>query len=643
MEAKFKRNIVLVGHAHCGKTSLAESLMFVSGATLRKGDVLQGNSLSDFNDDEIERKSSINASFLKTNFNDYQVQIIDTPGYMDFIGETVSSLRASDSAVVVVDAVSGVEIGTQDAWDRLDSRGMPRIVFITKMDKEGASLNEALSSIQKELSPQAVRVDLNSAELIETVAETDDQLLEKYLEAGSLSPEEIRTALRKAVLDAKIFPVFSGSALQDQGTKELLQAIITYLPSPVEHSVFSVKDPVTQELKTIKASEEGPFAGFVFKSLFDPHLGQVSLMRILRGTLNSNGSFLNVNNSGIEHISSITMLQGKEQVAIHQASCGDIVALPKLKNTHVSDSLTDTKEKILFDPIVFPEPSISASIKPKTRADEEKISTSLNRLCEEDHTFRVNRNSETKELIVSGIGDLHLKIILERLRKRYHVDVDLGTPKVSYREAITKTARARHKYKKQSGGRGQYADVELELSPLPRDGAQYEFLNKIFGGAIPRNFVPSVEKGVKQAISEGVLAGYPVSNIQVAVVDGSYHEVDSSDMAFQIAGSLALKEAFRLAGPVLLEPIMEVNIVVPDEFIGQISGDISSRRGRIMGSEAKGKNQVIKAHIPMAEMFSYATDLRSITGGRGSYTMTFLHYEQAPAKIIERVVAEKKT
>ena len=642
MDVQLKRNVILAGHAHSGKTSMVESMLFLSGATSRKGDVMQGTTVSDFNEDERDRKISINASFLKTTFNKHQIQIIDTPGYMDFVGETVAALSVADAAIVVVDAVNGVEVGTEDIWQRLDVLNLPRIVFINKTDKEEAKLEATIASIREELSNKAAVIDLNSSELMEAVAESDDQLLEKYLEAGSLTPDEVKGALRKSVLDGKLFPILSGSATSDKGIKELLEAIIEYLPNCLERVPFQGKDPSSKEDKTIAMSVDDPFVGFVFKSMFDPHLGNVSIMRILRGRISPNMDCLNVTNGGKEKIGMINILQGKEQSTLPQADCGDIVAIPKLKNTHTSHTLTDPKNTVLINPIEFPEPSISASIKPKTRSDEEKISASLHRLCEEDLTFKVNRNAETKELIVSGIGDLHLKILLERMKDRYRVDVEMGTPKVTYRETITKAARHRYKYKKQSGGRGQYGDVDLEVAPLPLNETEYEFVNKIFGGAIPRNYIPSVEKGVKHTIADGVLANYPIHHIRVTVVDGSYHDVDSSDMAFQIAGSMALKEAIKQARPVLLEPIMEVSVVVPDDFIGPISGDISSRRGRIMGSEAKGKKQVIKAHVPLSEMFSYATDLRSMTQGRGSYTMKLSHYEQAPEKITQQVIAQQQ-
>lgn len=641
MEAKFKRDIALVGHAHCGKTSLAESILFVSGSITRKGDVQKGSSISDFNDDEIERQISINASMLTVKYNNYQIQIIDTPGYSDFIGETISALRVVDSAIVIVDAVNGVEVGTEDVWQRLQERYIPRIIFINKTDKNEVNIDETIASIREQLSSKAGVVDYNDPQFIESVAETDDELIEKYLEVGTLSENEIKQALHKAVSQAKFFPIFSGSALTDAGIKDLLNGIVAYLPSPVEHPEFEAHLQNSEEIRRIKPLDQAPLTGYVFKSMFDPHLGHLSLVRILSGKMTANSSFFNVNQNTRETVGSISILQGKEQISVTEASCGDIVALPKLKNTHVCDTLCENKERIIFDPIKFPEPSISASIKPKTRSDEEKISASLHRMCEEDHTFRSYRDNDTNELIVSGVGDLHLKVMLERMRMRYHVDVDLGTPKVSYRETISRTARARHKYKKQSGGRGQYGDVELEVKPLSKDGAEFEFINKIFGGAIPRNYIPSVEKGVRQAVHDGVLAGFPIQNIQVTVLDGSFHAVDSSDMAFQIAAAMALREAVKLAGPALLEPIMEVSIVIPDEFLGQITKDLSSRRGRIMGSEVRVKKQILKAHVPLSEMFKYATDLRSVTAGRGTYSMKFSHYEKSPEKVVSQVVGQK--
>ena len=640
MNVAKKRNIVLLGHAHCGKTSLAESILFKTGATDRKGDVMQGTSISDFNDDERERHISINSSLLTTSYKDHKFQIMDTPGYADFIGDAISAIKVADSAVLLVDAQGGIEVGTDNFWQRLEDKKIPRIIFINKTEKDGVNLDNIIADIKEQLSSSAHIIDLSCSDLIESVAESDDQLLEKYLEEGSLTNEEVAQGLRNAVLNCSLFPIVTGSALKDEGVDELLNAIIDYCPSPLDHPAFDVIDPASKEHREMLPSEEGAFAGYVFKSIFDTHLGNISLMKILRGKITSNSDCYNVSTASKEHIGNISLLQGKEQSNINEASCGDIVALSKLKNTHVCDCISDKDNKIMLDPIEFPQPAISSAIKPKTRADEEKIAGSLNRLCEEDHTFKVTRNTETKELIVSGLGDLHLKVVLERMKRRFHVDVDMGIPKVTYREAITRKASARYKHKKQSGGRGQYADVALEIEPLVDGSVQFEFVNKIFGGAIPKNFIPSIEKGIAQTVVKGVLAGYHVYGVKVTVVDGSYHDVDSSDMAFQIAGANAFKNAFKEAGPVLMEPIMEASITVPDEYIGQISGDLSSRRGRIMGATAKGKKEVIVAQVPLSEMFTYSPDLKSMTGGRGSYTMKMDHYEHAPAKVIDQEIAK---
>lgn len=642
MNIQQKRNVVIVGHAHSGKTTLVESLLFCAGATSRKGDVMQGSSISDYNEDERERQISINASFLKVNYKDHQLQIIDTPGYSDFFGDTISAIQVADSGIVVIDATSGIEVGTEDAWQMMAAQNLPRIVFINKSEKEGANVEEVLSAIKTQLSPKAAIINFQSSDFVEAIAESDDALLEKYLESGQLSETEIKGALRKAIVSGNFFPILIGDAITDKNVKELLEGIIAYLPCPIEHAAFKVKDLSTNEDTTLEPCEDGPFAGYIFKSVFDSHLGQLSLMRVLRGSIQSNVNSYNVTAHSKEHIGTMSYLHGKEQIPTTVASCGDIVALTKLKHTHVSDTLTEEKAQVLCPPIQFPNPAISASIKPKTREDEEKIGTSLHRLCEEDQTFKVDRNDETHELIISGIGDLHLKVMLERMRSRFHVDVELGKPKVSYRETITRPGKARYKHKKQSGGHGQYGDVALEIEPLSSENEnQYEFESKIFGGAIPKNYIPSIEKGCKQTIDRGVLAGCPIHNIKISVVDGSYHDVDSSDMAFQIAGAHALKDAVMTAGPVLLEPYMEVKVTVPDGFIGQISGDISSRRGRVMGTEAVGKKDVITAHIPLAEMFTYAPDLRSMTGGRGRYTMKIDHYENVPTKLAEQIIAER--
>ncbi|MFH1577789.1 MAG: elongation factor G [Candidatus Omnitrophota bacterium] len=632
MPIQDKRNIILLGHAHSGKTSLSESLIARCGATTRKGSVPEGNTVSDYSWDEIEKKNSINSSLLFCDYQGFKIQIIDTPGYADFFGEVIAGIRAADNAILVVDAFAGVEVGTEKAWGLLDELKIPRIIFINKTDKEGVEINKTIADIKSMLSEKAVVLDaLKPDELVELVAETDDQLLEKYLADGKLSPEEVTMGLRRAVVEAKIFPIISGSAITDAGIDDLFKAIKDYLASPLERAPLEV----TGE---IKFDADAPLTGFVFKSIVDPYVGQLSLLRIFSGKLDSNTSFYNVTQKSNERFGQIYMLQGKEQKAVDQAVCGDIVAIPKLKQTRTQDSIAEVKHPVEFTPLVLPETMISASVKPHSRQDEEKISQALSKLIAEDLTFKVSRNPQTKELIVSGLGDLHLDVMINRLKKRFNVQVDLGTPKVAYRETITKSAKAQGKHKRQSGGHGQYGDVWIEIKPLER-GKEFEFVDNIVGGTIPRNFIPSVEKGVRQVMKEGVLAGCQMVDIQVILYDGSYHNVDSSDMAFQIAGAMAIRKAVQEAGPALLEPIMDVEIFIPEDYLGQISGDLNSRRGRVMGMEVKGRNQALKAKVPLAQMFTYANDLRSITGGRGSYTMKFSHYDQVPAKSANDIIS----
>ena len=647
MDVAKKRNFILLGHAQSGKTSLSESILCFCKATTRKGAVNDGTTVSDYSFDEIERKSSINTGLLYCDYKDSRLQIIDTPGYADFFGEVISGIRAVDSAVIVVDAGAGVEVGTERAWQLLEETNLPCIIFINKLDKEGADVNKVLSDIKDRLSKKAVIINsLDTPNLVEAIAESDDKLLEKYLEGAQLSGEELARGLRRAVIKRNIFPVVSGAGLHDKGIEELLNAAISYLPSPLERSTIEASDPLKPDNKKEAAFKaDGPFSAFVFKSISDPYVGQLTCLRIFSGTLAANANFYNVNKKTKERIGQIYLLQGREQRTIDSASCGDIAAIAKLKETATSDSLCDEKAQVLFAPIVFPEPAISASVKPKSRQDEEKISGALNKLAAEDPTFKVAHNPQTRELIISGLGDLHLAVMVGRMKKRFNVEVELGTPKVSYKETITKSVKIQGKYKRQSGGRGQYGDVWIEVEPLEK-GKGFEFVVKIFGGAIPNNFIPSVEKGVLQACAEGAVAGYPIVDIRVKLYDGSYHEVDSSDMAFQIAGGMALRKAVMEAGPVLLEPIMDAQVVIHEEYLGAISGDINSRRGRIIGMDIKGKSQIVKAQVPLVEMFTYANDLRSITGGRGMYTMRLSHYEEVPHKaasaIINQYQASKK-
>ncbi len=644
MDPKNKRNFILLGHAQSGKTSLSEALLYFCKATTRKGKVADGTTVSDYSFDEIERKSSVNASLLYCDYKETRIQILDTPGYADFFGEAISGIRAVDSAVIVVDATSGVEVGTERAWQLLEEANLPRIIFINKIDKEGIDVNKALEDIQKVLSKKAMMIEsLDAPELAEAIAESDDKLIEKYLEGVALTAEELSSGLRQAVIKRKVFPVIAGSTFTDKSISELLEAIVKYLPSPLERPKLEGKNPAKpEEKKEVPFKPDGSFCAFVFKTIVDPYVGQLTLLRVFSGALLSNTGFYNINKKTKERIGNIYILQGKEQKTVDSAACGDTVAIAKLKETTTSDSLSDEKEQIIFEPIIFPEPLISASVKPKSRQDEEKISTALAKLADEDPTFKITRDQQTKELIISGLGDLHLSVMIGRLKKRFNVEVELGTPKVSYKETVTKNAKVQGKYKRQSGGRGQYGDVWIEIEPQER-GKGFEFVDKIFGGAIPKNFIPAVEKGVLQTMSEGAIAGYPIVDVRVTLYDGSFHEVDSSDIAFQIAGAMALRKAAQEAGPVLIEPIMDVEVIIPEEYLGAISGDLNSRRGRIMGMDVKDKSQIVKAQVPQAEMFTYANDLRSITGGRGSYIMRFSRYEEVPHKIASTIIAKYQT
>lgn len=668
------RNVILVSHSGSGKTSLIEALLFNAKMTTRLGNISEGNTLSDFNPDEIERKISISSKVLHAIWKNTKINLLDTPGYTDFIGEVLASLRAADSAILLVDAVQGIEVGTERVWRFLEEKALPCFIFINKLDKENSSFENTLSAIRDSFGRKCVAMqyplgeeasfkgaadilskdeisklpEANKAkaeklreELLEDIVETDDALTEKYLEGKELSVDEIKKALKAACANTKIIPIFCGSALQDISIQPLLDAIVDLLPSPAELPAIEGTDPKTKEPQQRKPSDSEPFSAFVFKNVWDPYVGQLTLFRVFSGTLDSNTGFYNLTKDSKERIGQLYILQGKEQISIQKVGAGDIVAVAKLKDTHTNDTICDEKNPILFEHIAFPEPAISSSVKPKSRQDEEKIMGALNRVAAEDLTFKFGRDPQTKELIISGIGDLHLDVIIDRMKKRFGVEVEIGTPKVPYKETVKRKIQVQGKYKRQSGGRGQYGDCWLELEPLPH-GKNYEFVDKIVGGAIPRQYIPSVEKGVKEAMQAGVLAGYPVVDIKVTVYDGSFHEVDSSDMAFQIAGSMAFKKGQEEASPVLLEPIMDVEVIVPDEYLGQITGDINSRRGRIMGIESRGRQQYIKANIPLAEMFKYATELRSMTGGRGSYSMRFFHYEEVPAKISQVIISHSK-
>ncbi|MFC1807743.1 elongation factor G [Candidatus Omnitrophota bacterium] len=672
MDAKNKRNVVFLSHSHAGKTSIIDSILYKSGANSRRGSVDDGTSMCDYNADEMDRKITISSKVLHAEINGKRINMLDTPGYADFVGGVISSLRAADSGICVVCAHNGVEVGTERGWDFLTKKDLPRIVFVNRLDKENASFQKVLESIRdafgtgcvpiafpvgKEASFSATvsllkKGDLEKLEgpdkelaqtfreqLMETIAEQDDALIEKYLGGEELTDDEIVEGLRKGVASRKVFPVLCGSVTKDIGIDELIKVIGDLLPSPLEAPKAKANKPGSDDKIEIEPDASGPLSAFVFKSIIDPYIGQLTVFRIFSGSLKSDTSFYNSTKEVKERIGQLFLLQGKEQKPVSEVSAGDIAGVAKLKDTLLGDSISDESTKIKFDPIAFPEPAISLSVKPKSRHDEEKIMTALAKLSSEDATFKYARNAQTKELIVSGLGDMHLAVMVDKLKNNFKVEVDLGTPKVAYKETIKKTTEVHHKYKKQSGGRGQYGDVWIRLEPLPR-GESFEFVDKIVGGAVPKQYIPAVEKGVRGAMVEGVVAGYPLVDVKVTLYDGSYHDVDSSEMAFKIAGSMALRRGVVDAAPILLEPIMDVEIVVPDEYMGSITGDINSRRGRIMGMEPKGANQLVKAQIPLAEMLKYATELRSLTGGRGSYSMKFSHDEEVPMKFAQAIIAQ---
>lgn len=666
------RNIALISHAGSGKTSFAEAVVYNAGASSRFGKVLDGTTVSDYSEDEIERKVSINASILSFKYNKTHINIIDTPGYADFIGEVLSSLNAVDSAILLIDAGDGIQVGTEKTWAMAGDFGLPRIIFANKFDKENINFHGLIDSIKERFGKSCVLAtmplgigadfkgvadllnkghiarlsgeDRENAEkyrglLIEIVAEKNDELLEKYLDGKELTDDEIRNGFRKALLSMEIFPVYCGAGLSNIGIKEIMSGIVDILPSPAEMPPKKAIDVKTNGERMLKPGPGNSFAGLVFKTVSDPYVGQLTIFRIYAGGIKSDSSFYNATKQTTEKFGQLLNIFGKEQRPVSEAIAGDIVAVAKLKETLTGDSLCAEKDRVIFQALNFPEPAISFSIKPKTRGDEDKISAGLHKLTSEDQTFKTRRDEQTKELIVSGMGDLHLDIIINRLKKRFGVDVEKGTPKVAYKETVKKTAKVQGKYKRQSGGRGQYGDCWLQIEPMER-GKGFEFVDKIVGGVIPKNYIPSIEKGVIEAMSQGAISGYPIVDMRVIVYDGSYHEVDSSDLAFKIAGAMALRKAVLEANPVLLEPIMDVDVIVPEEFMGDITGDLNSRRGRVIGMDVQGKYQVVKAKVPIAEMSKYASELKSMTGGRGSYSMRCSHYDEVPMKVAQTIIAK---
>ena len=681
------RNVALISHGGAGKTSLTEAMLYTSGAINRLGKVEAGNTVTDYDPDEIKRQVTISTSLAPLEWKGTKINLLDTPGFFDFIGEVQGALRVADSAVIVVCAVSGVEVGTEKVWSYADEYHLPRLVFINKLDRENANFDQVLEQLRSffgvkvfplqfplgqessfkgvidlvkmkalvytdetglKMQQEDIPADLLEKarelreKLVEAAAETDDALMEKYLEEESLSEEEINKALRLGTLEGKIVPVLCGSGTKNYGIQPLLDLISGALPSPVDRPSAKGFLPGNPDEEIIrKADPKEPLSALVFKTLADPFVGRVNYFRVYSGVMKADSQVYNFNKEKTERIGSLFFMRGKNQIQTDQVVAGDIGAVAKLAETGTGDTLGDKSNPIIFPPIKFPDPVISFAVEPKSKGDEEKVSAGLARFLEEDPTFRVERNTETKQIIISGMGDMHLDVIVERLAKKFGVEVNLKTPKVPYKETIRKTAKKEGKYKRQSGGRGQYGHVFLEISPLPR-GEGFAFEDRIVGGVVPRQYIPAVEKGVLEAMEEGNLAGYPVVDIKVALYDGSYHTVDSSEMAFKIASSMALRGAIDQADPVLLEPIMDVEVTVPEQFMGDIMGDLNSRRGRIQGMVPGQGLQVIKAQVPLAEMFDYAIDLRSMTQGRGFFTMKFSHYEEVPFQEAEKIIAAAK-
>ncbi len=676
------RNIALVGHGNSGKTSLAEVMLYQTGVTSRLGRVEDGNTAMDFEPEELKRNISISSGFHQFNWKKHSVTLIDTPGDQNFFTDTKFCMQAVDGAVVLVDAVDGVKVQTDQAWSFAQSLKLPCVILINKLDRERADFSRAFQDAVRSFEPKpiilhlpigtesnfkgivdlvamkaytydangkATVIDIPSdmqslveeerEKLVENIAEADDTLLERYLEGDAISDDELKEALKKGTI-ARIFsPVLCASAIKAVGIDLLMDFIANSMPSPLDRMPKAGIDPVVGNEIERAPDPDAPFSAFVFKTVADPYAGRLSIFRVVSGKLGSDGSFYNVNKDVKERFNQLLTIFGKEQKQAKSAGPGSIVAVAKLKETFTGDTLCDEANKIRFP---FPEPLptlITFAITTKGSGDEDKIFISLTKMLEEDSALKLERTAETKEILLSGRGQVHIEAAIEKLKRKYNVEVHLKTPKVPYRETIKKKVRVQGRHKKQSGGHGQFGDCWIQMEPLPR-GSGFEFVDAIVGGSVPRSYIPAVEKGIVEACQKGVLAGYPCVDFRVTLDDGSYHAVDSSEMAFKIAGSLAFKKAVAEAKPVLLEPILSVEITTPEEFMGDIMGDLNSRRGRVLGMDSEGKYQVIKANVPMSEFLSYAPDLTSMTGGRGVYSMAFSHYDEVPALISEKLLVE---
>lgn len=678
------RNLGIIAHGGAGKTSLSEAILFDAGMIDRLGRVDDGTSTMDFEPEEIKRKISITSSLDHCEWQGHSIHIVDTPGYGDFIADTRACMRTLDCAVIILSSISGVKVQTEEVWAWANEFEIPCIAFVNKLDRERANFFRAIDDMEKALKARAVAVQiplgieegfegvidlikmkayryakdrsgnftqieipaeyLDEAtrlreQMVETVAEAYDALTEKYLEAGDLTEEEILDGLRVGTIRNTFTVVLCGSATANIGVKQLLDGICSFLPSPLDRTSAVGTNPKTGAIEERSPQESEPFSALVFKTTSDPYTGKISIFRVYSGVLNSDTTIFNSTRGVDERIGQIYELEGKKQKPIKQAVAGDIVAVAKLKETVTGDTLCDAAKPVVYEPAPLLKPVISYAIEPKTKNDEDKIHSALHKMIEEEPTLESHRDEQTKEFIISGMGQVHLDVIVEKLKRKFNVEVLLKTPKIPYLETIRSSVKVQGKYKKQSGGRGQYGDCWIEMSPMPR-GEGYLFEDKIVGGVVPRQYIPAVDKGVQEASVEGFLAGYPVVDFKVALYDGSFHTVDSSEMAFKIAGSMAFKKAMESCKPVLLEPIMNVKITVPDENMGDVIGDINSRRGKVVGVEPKANSQIIRTVVPMAEVLAYSNDLRSMTSDRGLFSMEFSHYEEVPSHLMQKIIAE---
>ena len=687
LEADKIRNVAVIAHGGAGKTSLIEALLFDSGGIDRLGNIEDGTTTTDCEPEEIARKMTITSSLAFCHWKGHRINLIDTPGFINFIEDVRGCLRAVDGAIVIVSAISGVKGETEKIWRYANEFEVPRVVFINKMDKDTANFSRAVGELEKFFETEAIPlqipigsgdsftgiVDLikmkaytfNAGEteeseipadmrseaeeyrkrLVEKIAESDDTLLEKYLEGTELSDDELTKGIKEGSLTKRFIPVTCGSAVKNIAIPHILDNVLLCLPSPLEMSRISPikgknpKDGKEVERKPLKTE---PFSAYVFKTIADPYAGKLSIFRVYSGVLKADSNILNTTTGAKERIGQVFYLMGKKQIPAQAIGPGEIGVVAKLKETYTGDTFSEEAHQIIFEKIKFADPMISYAIAPKSKGDEEKVGTSINRILEEDPTLRFQRDDETKEMLLSGMGQVHLEVTIEKLKRKFGVEVVMKTPKVPYKETIKVSAKAQGRYKKQSGGRGQYGDCFIEIEPLPRGGG-YEFVDRIVGGVIPQQYRPAVEKGIIETMREGVIAGYPVVDLKVTLFDGSYHSVDSSEMAFKIAGSMGLKKAIQDAKAILLEPVMKVEVIAPDDTLGAVIGDLNSKRGRVQGVEPQaGGNQKVTALVPMSEMLTYANQLHSLTSGRGLYSMEFSYYDEVPSHLAQKIIAERE-